>query len=299
MELSGLIEDLQDRTRPLRARMFPRQLLLELQDDMLRGQLLADGKPGSVRFEAPLPPFTCREGVPLEKQPLADLIGDLLVRDGLLEAFVMVALPPAAVQWRVVEAPPGRPFPEDPIRAVRELDAASLRLPFSLAEAVIDAQPLRSPDPLLLVAASRRQLVDDWIEVFALAGTQLERMAPAQHCEFLGLRAAHLPTGRRDLVALISTHEGHTRLTLYSYGIPRFERHLEVTGAQLVAEVSRCIAFYRRRDPVAGDLRVFHSGGLPEAEAIGLALGVTLEPVVADPFDSLILRGLASLEVAP
>lgn len=299
MDLSGLLVDLQDRIRPLSARLFPRELLLELHDDLLRGQVLADGVPGTVRFEAPLPALTCRAGMPLEKEPLADLIGDLMVRDSLLEAFVMVALPPAAVQWRVLEWPRGRALPEDPLEAVRDLEASSLRLPFALADAVLDVQPLPADQPLLLLAASPRALVEAWIEVFTLAGTQLERMAPAQSCEHLGLRPLHNQLGSRDLLALLSAHDGATRLSLYRDGIPRFERSLEATGAGLVGELSRCLDFYRRSDPQARDLRLLGSGDVPEAEAIAEALGVALEPVAPQPFDSLILRGLASLEVVP
>jgi len=278
--------------------MFPRELLLELHDDMLRGQVLADGVAGTIRFDCPLPALTCKAGMPLEKEPLADLIGDLLVRDSLLEAFVMVALPAPAVLWRVVEWPRGTPLPEDPLEAVRELDAAQLRLPFTLADAVIDVQPVDGDTPSLLVAASRRDLVEAWIEVFTLAGTQLERMAPAQSCEFLGLQSLLNQMASCDLVGLLSPHDGVTRLTLFRDGLPRFERSFAVTGATLVAELSRALAFYRCSDPSARDLRLLHSGELPEAEAIAEALGVALEPVAAAPFDSLILRGLASLEEA-
>lgn len=297
LDLPGLFVDLQDRIRPLRARLFPRELLLELHDDMLRGQVLADGVPGTIRFECPLPALTCRRGMPLEKEPLADLIGDLLVRDSLLEAFVMVALPAAAVVWRVVEWPRGTPPPEDPVEAVRELDGAALRLPFALADAVIDAQPLAGTTPCVLVAASRRELVEAWIEVFTLAGTQLERMAPAQSCEFLGLRPVLERMGSHDLVGLLSPQDGVTRLTLFRAGQPRFERALVSTGATLVDDLRHCLAFYRRSDPAARDLTLLHSGELPEAEAIAETLEVALKPAGTDRFDSLILRGLASLEV--
>lgn len=279
--------------------MFPRELLLELHDSGLRGQVFADGRPGSVRFEAPLPALTCRDGMPLEKEPLADLVGDLLVRDSLVEAFVMVALPPSAVQWRVVAWPPGTPLPEDPLDGVRELPAGSLRLPFPLADAVIDAQPLEGADPQLLVAASPRNLVDAWIQVFTLAGVQLERLAPAQSCEFLALRPLLQQMASSDLVALLSPYDEVTRLTLYRDGLPRFERSLELSGEALVSEISRCIAFYRRSDPAARGLRLLHSGTVPEAEALQAALGVAAEPTHEEPFDSLILQGLASLEVEP
>lgn len=278
--------------------MFPRELLLELHDSGLRGQVFADGRPGTVRFEAPLPALTCRNGMPLEKEPLADLVGDLLVRDSLVEAFVMVALPPSAVQWRVVEWPPGTPLPDDPLDGVRELPVGSLRLPFPLADAVIDAQALQGADPLLLVAASPRTLVDAWIQVFTLAGVQLERLAPAQSCEFLALRPLLAQMASTDLVALLSPYDEVTRLTLFRDGLPRFERSLvELSGEALVAEINRCIAFYRRSDPAARGLRLLHSGTFPEAEALSAALGVAAEPTHEEPFDSLILQGLASLEV--
>ncbi|MFM7269576.1 MAG: pilus assembly protein PilM [Cyanobium sp.] len=299
LDFSGLFVDLQDRIRPLRARLFPRELLLELHDDILRGQVLADGAPGTTRFDCPLPALTCRGGMPLEKQPLADLIGDLLVRDSLLEAFVMVALPAAAVVWRVVEWPRGTPLPEDAMEAVRKLDASELRLPFALADAVIDAQPLESGTPSLLVAASRRELVEAWIEVFTLADIQLERMAPAQSCEFLGLRPLLERMASRDLVGLLSPQDGVTRLSLFRAGQPRFERTLLSTGANLVDDLVHCLAFYRRSDPSARDLTLLHSGELPEAEAIAETLGVALKPAATERFDSLILRGLASLEVTP
>ena len=297
LAFSGVIEDLQDRIRPLKARLFPRELLLELHDSGLRGQVFADGRPGTVRFEVPLPAFTCRNGMPLEKEPLADLVGDLLVRDSLLEAFVMVALPPSAVQWRVVEWPPGTPLPDDPLDGVRQLPVSSLRLPFPLADAVIDAQPLEGADPLLLMAASPRSLVDAWIQVFTQAGVQLERLAPAQSCEFLALRPLLRQMASTELVALLSPYDEVTRLTLFRNGLPRFERSLELSGEALVAEINRCIGFYRRSDPVARGLRLLHSGTLPEAKALTAALGVAAEPTNEEPFDSLILQGLASLEV--
>jgi hypothetical protein len=99
-----------------------------------------------------------------------------------------------------------------------------------------------------------------------------------------------------DLVALLSPYDEVTRLSLFRDGLPRFERSLALSGEALVAEINRCIAFYRRSDPAVRGLRLLHSGSLPEAEALTAALGVAAEPTHEDPFDSLILQGLASLE---
>lgn len=297
LEIASLIEDLQDRIRPLRARLFPRQVLLELRDDEVRGQVLADGSPGKVRFDAPLPPLTCRHGMPLEREPIGDLIGDLMVRDNLMEAFVMAALPPAAAAWRVIEWPAGIAVPDDPIQAVRDLDPVSLRLPFSLSEAVIDIKPIAGSKAIL--AASSRQVVDAWIQVFTHAGARLERLAPAQSCEFLALIAHLEGVSSRDLLLLLTPGPSTTRLLMVRDGTPRFDRSLAATGHQLLEDVARSVAFYRRKDPEVHALRLLLAAPMAEADALAARLGVKPEIIHSTPFDSLVIEGLAVAELEP
>ena len=299
MEIASLIEDLQDRIRPLQARLFPRQVLLELRDDGLQGQVLADGSPGSVRFDAPLPPLTCRDGMPLEREPIGDLIGDLMVRDNLMEAFVMAALPPAAAAWRVIEWPFGFAIPDDPIQAVRELDPSSLRLPFPLSEAVIDVRPIAGSASRALLAASSRQVVDAWIQVFNHAGARLERLAPAQSCEFLALRAHLVGVSSRDLVVLLTPGTSATRLLMVRDGTPRFDRVVAADGDQLVEDVARSVAFYRRTDPEVRAVRLLLAAPMPDADGLAQRLGVEFEIIRSTPFDSLVIEGLAVAEVEP
>jgi len=297
LEIASLIEDLQDRIRPLQARLFPRQVLLELRDNWLKGQVLADGNPGNVRFEAPLPPLTCRHGMPLEEEPIGELIGDLMVRDNLMEAFVMAALPPAAAVWRVIEWPAGFAVPDDPIQAVRELDPASLRLPFPLHEAVIDIRPIAGSKAML--AASSRKVVDAWIQVFNHAGARLERLAPAQSCEFLAL-CAHLEgVSSRDLVVLLTPGTDATRVLIVRDGTPRFDRVVAAEGDQLVEAVERSVAFYRRTDPEVRGVRLLLGAPMPDADALAQRLGVQPEVIRSAPFDSLVIEGLAVAEVEP
>lgn len=298
LEIAGLIEDLQDRLRPLQARLFPRQVLLELRDDGIQGQVLADGAPGKVRFEAPLPPLTCRNGMPLEREPIGDLIGDLMVRDSLMEAFVMAALPPAAAAWRVVEWPSGFAMPEDPIEAVRELDPEALRLPFALSEAVIDIRPIPGSPSSAILAASSRQVVDAWIQVFNHAGARLERLAPAQSCEYLALRAHLDGVSSRDLVLLLTPADSAHRLLMVRNGIPCFDRSVASHGHQLVEDVARSVAFYKRMDPEVRNVRLFLGASTPEADALAQRLGVKPETIRSEPFDSLVIQGLAVAEVA-
>jgi Tfp pilus assembly PilM family ATPase len=295
LEIASLIEDLQDRIRPLQGRLFPRQVLLELRDDGLQAQVLADGRPGNVRFDVPLPPLTCRHGIPLEREPIGDLIGDLMVRDNLMEAFVMAALPPAAAAWRVIEWPAGFAVPADPIQAVRSLDPASLRLPFPLSEAVIDIRPIAGSKALL--AASSSEVVDAWIQVFNHAGARLERLAPAQSCEFLALRAHLEGVSSRDLVVLLTPGTSATRLLMVRDGTPCFDRAVAPEGPQLVEDVARSVAFYRRSDPEVRTVRLLLAASMPDADALAQRLGVQPEIIRSTPFDSLVIEGLAVAEL--
>lgn len=275
--------------------MFPRLVLLEIRDDGLRGQLLRDNdQPGPLGLQAPLPALTCRDGMPLEKESLADLIGDLLLSEKQLDAYVMAVLPFEACHWRVLV----RPFPEppdDPIETLRLLDPP-LNLPFSLAEAFIDLHPLPGqPDELLLVASQRR-LVDAWIDVFRLAGVKLERLAPAQGCLLAALEEPLRRCEDTDLLAVLVPEEQDTLLWLFHRGVPVFERPLPPSGDGLIEEVQRCLAFYHRQEPGLRRLRLLLTGPLADREELETTLGVEAEELEIAPFGSLLLRGLAIRE---
>jgi Tfp pilus assembly PilM family ATPase len=278
--------------------MFPRQLLLELHDESLRGQVLLKECPGPVSLEAPLPPFTIRDGMPLEKEPLADLIGDLMVRDDLIDHFVLAALPPAAVQWRVVVWPFDE-WPEDPVRALRQIDPP-LNLPYPLEEASIDLQPLPGEVGQMLLAVAPKRLVQGWIDVFALAGVQLERLAPAQSCQLCAIAGLLQDAPADQLVALLDSHpEAACRLLLIRDGVPMFERSLRGSGDEMADDLVRCLDFYRRQDQAARGLRLLLTRPLEERFTLEHRLSVTAEELTADPFGSLVLQGLATPELLP
>lgn len=278
--------------------MFPRQVLLELQDHSLTGQVVLDGKPEPISLEAPLPPLTLRNGMPLEKEPLGDLIGDLLVRDGLIDHFVLAALPPSAAHWRVVVWP-FEDWPEDPAGALRQIDPP-LNLPFSLDEAYLDLQPLPGSPPQMLLAASPKLLVDAWIDVFAMAGVQLERLAPSQSCQLAALADLLEDAPTEQLVALLSAEEGGIhRLLLVRAGVPVFERALLSTGEGLVDDLARSIAFYRRQDSAVQDVRLLLTDTVPMRSQLEDRLSVEAELISPDPYGSLVLQGLAMPEAQP
>jgi Tfp pilus assembly PilM family ATPase len=297
LEIAGLVEDLQDRLRPVKARMFPRQVLLELRDDGLRGQVLRHGRPLAVSLEATLPPLLCLDGRPLEKEPLGDLIGDLLVRDNLIDAFVMAALPPAAVQWRVVVWP-FQEWPADPAEALRQVDP-DLNLPYPLEEACLDVQPLPGQPAQMLLATAQRSLVEAWVEVFNLAGVQLDRLAPAQSCELLAVRSLLEDTPADQLVVLLDPRPEACRLLLVMAGVPVFERNLPAGGQPLLQELQRSIAFYRRQDSRIRGLRLLVTAPGEDLDAIETLLEMPAELLSPEPYGSLVLQGLATPEIGP
>lgn len=294
MNLSDLTEDLRQRVRPVWSRLFPRQVLLELRDDGLRGQVMRGGRPLPVSLEAPLPALTCSRGRPLEKEPLGDLIGDLLVRDGLLDAVVMAALPPGAVDWRVIVWP-FRDMPEDAVDAVRQIDPP-LHLPYPLQEATIDLHPLPGEPAQMLLVSAPTQLVDDWIDVFSMAGVHLDRLAPAQICQLAPLSALLSRWEEDELVLLLDPGPEQCRLLMLRAGVPVFEHLLPAEPDGLLTELMRALAFYRRHDQRARSLRLLVTAPLPEQERIEAALGLAALLCPSGGYGSLVLQGLAMQE---
>ncbi|MCX5966492.1 MAG: hypothetical protein NTV57_02390 [Cyanobacteria bacterium] len=289
---SGLLEDLQDRLRPLKAQMFPQQVLIELQDNFLRGQVFRDDAPLPVSLEAPLPALTCREGMPLEREPLGDLIGDLLVNENQQDAYVQAVLPYEAAHWRVIVWDDGE-MPADPEAQLRRLDP-ELNLPFSLEEAYLDLQAVPGSPPQMLLVAAPRKLVDGWIEVFSLAGAKLDRLAPAQSC-LLAALAAELEAAPPDrLVVLLVPEDFECKLYLFHRGLPVFERSLPMAGEDLLAELKRCLVFYQRQQPDLRSLRLLITAEFFGQELVEGALGETARPLQWEPYGSLLLQGLAA-----
>jgi hypothetical protein len=142
-------------------------------------------------------------------------------------------------------------------------------------------------------------VVEAWIQVFNHAGARLERLAPAQSCEFLGL-CAHLEgLSSRDLVLLLTPGPSATRLLMVRDGTPRFDRSVAAAGQQLLEDVARSVAFYRRMDPEVRAVRLLLAAPMPDADALAARLGVKAEIIHSTPFDSLVIEGLAVAELEP
>lgn len=299
MTFSGVSQSLLERLGPLKAQLFPRLVLLELNDYGLRGQVLRGDRPGPLSLEAPLPPLTCRAGMPLELEPLGDLLGDLLVRERLLDAFVMASLPPEATEVRVIAWPEGVE-PEDPEQELRRLNP-DLGLGFDLTEACLDLTDLPGAEARCLVALTPRRLVEAWVEVFNIAGARLERLASAQSCQLVALQAVLGDSDPNELVLLLNTNSDQVRLMFLREGLPVFERSIPREGRSAVNEIDRSVLFYRRQDPSITAMRLLLCQPLPEVEQVELEarLAVGAELLDHGDYGSLVLQGLAVPDLTP
>jgi hypothetical protein len=298
LEVAELTADLNERLRTFRSRLFPRQVLLELHDTRMIGQHLLNGQPGALCVDLPLPALTCKAGLPTEIEALADLIGELMLRENLNNAHVQASLPEEAVQWRVIDwqaAPP----PDEAVTALRELDP-DLGLPYPLSEATIDLQPLPSAPGKLLLAATAREVVDAWIEVFDQAGLSLDRLASPQSCRLAALQE-ELSEISPDSLVLLLCPEGTLGRPFMAIraGVPLFERTLVEKGERFVPEITRCIAFLRREFADTDGIRLLLEGPLEEQQALEASLGLPAERLTVMPYASLVMKGLAMPEPAP
>jgi hypothetical protein len=298
LEVGELLETWKGRLRSLQSQVFPQQVLLELNDNRVAGQLLRNGKAGPITIDLPLPAKTCKAGMPMEIEALADAIGELMLRENLIDAHVMAALPPEAIHWRVLDWAEA-PAPEEAISMLRVKDP-DLGFPFPLSEASIDLQPLPSAPDNLLLAAISRQVLNDWLQVFDNAGIQLDRLAPAQSCRLAAMREILAAFSPDQLVFVIAPQASRGRpIMAVRAGVPLFERILVENGDRLVAEIQRCVTFLRKQFAGTHELRLLLEGPMEERPMLEAALGQPLNEVDPAPFASFVMTGLAIPEPQP
>ena len=235
----------------LRTQLLARRVVIEIHDGGLRGAVV--GRKGEA-IEVPLPPGTCRQGQPHEIEAIGDLIGDLFLELGLAGAKVSACLPLQASRWKVVRWPQGL-MPENGRTELR-LRAPDLGIPWPLSDVYLEVEPLPGTTARSLVVASPRRVVDSWVEVFELAGVQLQRLLPAQACEWGMLAGLGPQAARGEELWLLQIERTRSRLWLVADGIPVADwslpgnRRSDGLDPQLEEELQRCRRFWRQ-----------HSGG--------------------------------------
>ena len=291
-----VIAGLQNTWRPLRAQLFPKLVMLDLSERLVLGQPVKRGQPLGPAWSAPIPARTCRNGVPQLVDAVGDFIGDLLLDHAGIDSQLVVSLPRQAAHWRVVEWARAQQ-PVDSIDELRDLNP-DLALPFALDDAYVDVQPLPGNTASSLVVAADRSVVEAWVEVIAIAGATLQHLLPAQVCLMAAISEELEATPASTLVALLQPLDQQAVLTIWCQGVPEFERRLPGAMPELLPALQRSLDFFRSRHAPKAPVRLLLSESMPDLEGLEQALGLEAELLEGDGFGSLVLQGLAGLELA-
>jgi hypothetical protein len=264
-----VLSGVQNRLKPLKAWLFPPRVLLELEDRWLTLSVFPTGgqqRKASLLQRVPLPAGSIVAGEPRRMEAIGDLIGDLLLEHGLTGARVVATLPHQATQWRLVQwTTPG--WPANPEKELETLNP-DLGLPYPLTAAYVTLLPVprktSSEAAISLLVAVRRAAVTAWIEIFSLAGVELERLESPQLSEWRALEPllSDLPSGA--LFVQVDLNEGGSRLVLYRHGVPEFEQVLPAAGRpvqvdlnqELVQKVEGIVRYWREQDSAVSSVRV-------------------------------------------
>ena len=116
------------------------------------------------------PAGSCQQGVPLQRQAMADLLADLLLDCDVVGAQIVLCLPLAAARWCVLEG-----MPPDQIRIFT--DPRPLLSDSSWSEGLQDCYLSLDPCGECVVTTSvPRTLLQGWVEVVELADLPLRRV---------------------------------------------------------------------------------------------------------------------------
>ena len=182
------------------------------------------------------PEGVCRDGVPLQRDAVGELIADLIFDCDCPGAELVLCLPLEAAAWCVVDG-----YGADGSPGLLPQSLQSIDLPFDLAESYVTSSPVQEA---LAGVGVPRSLIQGWSEVAELADLPLRRV------DWL-LTAAQRALDQLtqawdgDLVWLV-VEEKRLRLLLFRQGVPEVDHALEEHGPQACQrEIRACVAAWQ------------------------------------------------------
>ena len=255
----------------------------------------------------PLPEGSCRDGIPLQREVISELLADLLFDQDVVPGQVELLLPLAGVHWRVLVGvrPEEVPALEASAGYLHELDWPLEPIDTYCTFACLG-------DAVMAIGVSRTTL-QAWIDVVELADLPLHRVNWSLSSACQGLNNA-LDAWSDDL-ALLLPHGQMMRMVLIRDGVPEVDRRFKLEQPdQLRDDIRRFVAAWRAESSVNRSLGWWFS--LPDLDAEGLlplidldrgeqrldqALAWTPDSVMdgsgqrtLDPLDHLCLYGMVS-----
>ena len=184
------------------------------------------------------PDGVCRDGVPLQREAVGELIADLIFDCDCPGAELVLCLPLEAASWCVVDG-----YGSSGLPGLLPQTLQAVVLPFDLAESYITSSPVQEA---FAVVGVPRSLIQAWSEVAELADLPLRRvdwsLTAAQ-------RALHQLTHAWDGDLAWFVMEGKSmRLLLFRQGVPEVDHALEERDPLVCQrEIRACIAAWQAR----------------------------------------------------
>ena len=177
-----------------------------------------------------LPPDLCAQGLPFQRQVLADMVADLLVEQGVAPVTVdlELLLPLPSCHWRLLEGAHGL---EDAI-SLRAI-APEMNWPLQWTESYLALTTLKDRDMAMVVGVDRVML-QAWIETIDMADISLGCAEWLLVAAWRGLQALNAPL-QGEWIWLIES-EGIWRLVLLCDGLPELDVVLQATQLKAIKE---------------------------------------------------------------
>ncbi|WP_115081249.1 hypothetical protein [Synechococcus sp. N32] len=182
------------------------------------------------------PDGVCRDGVPLQREAVGELIADLIFDCDCPGGELVLCLPLDAASWCVVDG-----YGSDGSPGLVPLALQSVELPFGLAESYVTSSPLKEA---LAVVAVPRSLMQGWSEVAELADLPLRRVDWSLIAAQRALDQLTLAWDG-DLAWLVRDGKS-MRLLLRRQGVPEVDHALEqLDPLACQREIRACVAAWQ------------------------------------------------------
>jgi len=184
------------------------------------------------------PQDSIRDGQPLQREAMADLLAELLFDCDVVGAQLVLVLPLQGSQWRLLEGVAHAPAMDS-----TELMAIIIDLNWSLDVAECDLAFAPCVDQTLLVGCPR-SLLQAWIDVVEMADLSLRRVDWMVSSAQRGLMLEH--QDMTDDLAWVFLDESSYRLVVIRAGMPELDCRFNVKNdADLALELRRRIAAWQ------------------------------------------------------
>lgn len=194
-----------------------------------------------------LPDGACRDGVPLQRDAIGELIADLLFDLDLPGAQLVLCLPPSAASWRVIDGL-GQEHLGSPGSCRERLRSAEL--PFDLDQSYLMMMPIQASSG---IAAIARTSVHAWIDVMQIADLPLRRICWSLLDALRGL--IQITQDWQGDLAWLLVHQGSARLLLIRNHVPDIDHTFVSTQFDsCLAEARACLDAWRGMVSVASPL---------------------------------------------